>query len=343
MEQRPYPIEPMRAGTIVARSFSTYFRNFSSFAIFVFILSGMLSLASFISGELISVQGVNLSFAELIELFRTADIDEISRYLMEWRQTSDTPSKLGILTFAASLFLSPLVSGGIAFITTGFFMGEKRTPGEWFRSACSKYKSLFVTHICSILLLGGIVFAMAIVLAVLLLIFSLVIAFVSPFLGILLIIAAIVIFVLILIFFIAAQSVSFAVVIREDIYGFKPNLRSIKLCYSRLWRTIGLGVLSTLVLSLCVFACSFILGLILDIFSIDNTLFSRLFDNLLIPLLFSPLTPIAFGLHYVSLRIEKEGYLEIASDTYNAPGTGSITSDASPDTPGDDSDTPENH
>ena len=47
MEHRPYPAEPMRAGTVVARSVSTYIRNFGYFAVFT-LLFGILALANFI-------------------------------------------------------------------------------------------------------------------------------------------------------------------------------------------------------------------------------------------------------------------------------------------------------
>ncbi|MGI6040339.1 MAG: hypothetical protein GX257_04370 [Clostridiales bacterium] len=317
MDQRPYPIEPMRSGTIVGRSFSTYYRNLSRYAIFVFVISGLFSLISFILGEIYPVQGIDISTEELFDLVRTSNTSELSRLVSNWRTTTATSSRIFIITFTASLFLSPLISGGVAYITTGYLLGEKRTPGEWFRLACSKYKSLFVTHICTILLLTGVAFLLGIALVVAFLIFGLVTAYLSSFVGILLMLAAVVVFVIVLMFLVAAQSLTFATVVREDISGFRPIFRAIELCYFRFWRTIGLALLSTLVLSLCTLISSYLIGLVLDIFGAGNTVLGRLFDNMLIPLIFNPLTPIAFNILYVSLRIEKEGYLLAMPDGYN--------------------------
>lgn len=306
MDQRPYPVEPISAATVVGRSFSTYFRNLGSFAVFVFIINGILMLANFISSELYSAQGVTLNVEEMIELFRSGS-EDINRYLAELRSSAPAPSTLGILIFSASLFLVPLINGGIAYVATGYFLGKKRTPVEWLRLACSKYKSLFVTHICTILLLLGVGLALGVVLSLVMAVFLFVSIYVNSFIGVLLMIAALIVFVIVLLFFVAAQSISSAVVVRENISGFRPFRRSIELCYSRFWKSIGLAILASFVMSLCEFALSFFVGLVLDIFGADNTVLSRLFDSVLIALLFNPLVPIAFNLHYISLRIEKEG------------------------------------
>ena len=197
------------------------------------------------------------------------------------------------------------MQGGIANITVGYFLGEKFTPGEWFRQVASKYKSLFIAHICNIVMIIGIAFAFTSIFIILAILLVLVVIGISEFIGILLLVALTVFVMLIGIFMAAVTTVALAVVVREDITGFNPFFRALRLSFSRFWRTIGI----TILVSLVVLLCNIVIMLLMGLFSAGGII-GRVITELVVPLLVSPLLQIALCLHYVSLRIEKEGYLQ---------------------------------
>jgi hypothetical protein len=305
VEHRPYPAEPMRAGTVVARSVSTYIRNFGYFAVFTLLISGILALANFIISELYAATIDLDKLFELISAGRTRSLDSLFEELSRMRAATVVPGQIAILTFVASLFITPLVQGGIANITVGYFLGEKFTPGEWFRQTASKYKSLFIAHICNIVIVMGIIIGFSTVFTILAVLFVLIIIGINEFLGILLLVATAVLFVFAVMFLISVMTVALAVAVREDITGFKPFIRALRLCFSRFWRTIGITILVALV----GFLCNIVIMLLMGLFS-SGGIISRAITDLIVPLLITPLLHIALCLHYVSLRIEKEGYLQ---------------------------------
>jgi hypothetical protein len=311
LNHRPYPVEPMGSGKVFSRSISTYLRNFKSFAVFTLLFAGILSLANFISNEIFDANSFDYNISELIGLMRSDDINAMNDFLHEfrqWRAATMIPGWITILTFVASLFITPLVQGGIAHITVGYFLGEKFSPKEWLRQVASKYKSLFITHICSILFYIGIILAIVVSFIFLTIMFSIIIYRISAFVGILLLVAACVFLIIALIFLISVQTVTTAVVVRENMTGFRPIIRAFKLCFYRFWRTVGVNLLASIVVLMCSLVITSAVGYVLGIVNADGILF-RVTDQVIVPLIFSPLVQIALGLHYVSLRIEKEEYL----------------------------------
>jgi len=311
LDQRPFPVEPMSSGKVFSRSVSTYLKNFKYFAIFTLLFSGILTLASFISNEIYRVS-IDLDLTELIGRLRNQDFSslyDMVRGIDQLRARAVTPVQLGLLTFVASLFISPLVYGGIADITVGYFLGESLTPKERFKRVASHYKSLFITNICTFLIFIAFIIALVTVFSSVALLMTLIMVGLSVFTGLLLLFAAAVFLIIVIIFWSSVMTVTFAIVVREDMTGFRPFFRALRLCFSRFWRTVGINLLVSLVTSLCTLAVTLLFGIVLNIFNVDGIV-ERILGQVVVPLLLNPLLHIALSLHYVSLRIEMEGYLQ---------------------------------
>lgn len=320
MNQTPFPAEPMSPGKILDRTFKTYFGKFAAFAIFAFLIQGLFSLIVFILEQVFLSQSV-LDVADLFagmsqQLAQTGDFDAILPQLEDLQTELSGNSWVSILTFAANFFIAPIVLGGFAAVASGYFLGEERTPREWLSYTLSKYKALFTTYVCSFLMILGIAVILAIFSVFVFILFGLLAAAV-PFLGVLLIIAAVAALVILALFIGAAYLMVFPIAIREDLSGFAPLIRALRLGSRKFWRTIGTLMLTGLIVGIAEgLVTGVVRSAVNDAFPVSLVATGVL--SLVMSLLTGPIVPIAMVLHYFSVRIEKEGYLAPPPSEYQA-------------------------
>lgn len=311
MNQYPFPAAPMSVGKILDYSINTYIKKFSSFALFTLLINGIFTLVFFCIEQYFFLKS-GFNTASLVQIFQDVaadpeNMDEILSRLTEISQ-SMSPSWLAIISFTASLFITPFVMGGIASISTGYFLGEDHKPGEWFSLVRSKYKSLFIAFICSSLLLIGIMLLMMIALVFIFVLFGLLTALV-PFLGILMFIALGIAFLVAIFFIIGVFSMIYPVVICEDQSGFAPLTRAFRIGFSKFWKTIGVFLIASLATGIVSGIASAMINGIAGLTSLASFIFVAALIGEVISLLVSPVVMIAMNLNYLSARIEKEGYL----------------------------------
>jgi len=308
LDQHAFPSEQMGVGKIIGHTFRTYFRRFGSFAVFTLLISGVFSLAVFVLEQLNTVYTPSdiSVFADLFEgrFGSNAGWQTFLDGLDKISADARTPAWVWIITFAASLFIMPIIHGGISYVSTGDILGEAHTPTEWLAKVLSKYKTLFVAYFCSLLFTFGIAILLVIASVILGVVFGIITALV-PFLGILLIIAEGIALLIALMFLVGVLEMAFPVMIREGLTGFSPIIRALRLGLTRFWRTVGVVVLAALISGVASGIISSILSSILGFTKgiYQVMFFNAALINVIVSLFIDPLTLIALNMNYISISI----------------------------------------
>lgn len=314
MNQQTFPDGQTGIGNILGNTFRTYFRNLGSYAVFTLLINGVFVLVFFVLEQLFTVSGTG-GVREFADMF-AGRFDDFSlfendlRNAVEWQYFFTVAGELmertrpaawvQIISIPATLFVVPLVLGGISVVTTGCFSGESRTPTEWLAKTASKYKTLFTGNFCSSLFLIGVAILSVIALLFATIILGLFTAFL-PFLGILLIMAIFVAFVIMALFFSGVYHMSYPVMVLEGLTGFSPILRALRIGRSKFWRTVGTTFTINLVGSLAGIIISAVAGLLTG-FRLSSFLFVGALVDKVISLFVSPLLPISLNFNYLSIR-----------------------------------------
>ena len=312
MNERSFPSEPMGVGKIINYTFRTYFSKFGSFALFSLLIGGAYYLIFLILEQIFAVQATE-NIPELRDLFSGlsngfSSISDLQEYLESFSldmtdisSMSRAPAWIGILAFSASLFVFPIIYGGISYISTGYFLGESHTPAGWLSKTLSRYKQLFIANFCSILFLVGTGILIAIPLLFLLIILS-IITLLVPFLGILLIILTWIAAFIFSLFLFGVFSMRFPVVIREGLSGFSAIIRAFRLGFSRFWRTVGSVISISLISSIISIVFTAVLGWLTGFSSPGKLLVTAIIGRAVTQFL-DPIVPIALNMNYLSIRI----------------------------------------
>ncbi|MDR1158805.1 MAG: hypothetical protein LBK75_11000 [Oscillospiraceae bacterium] len=310
----PFEPKPMGVGTILDHSFRIYRRNFGAIALFALLIGALsqilvnLVLLSALPGGL-SGPGLSNFFNQYLDILGgdMDNYDDMFSMLTRWGSAMRAGSLLNI---AVSLLITPMVTGGITNVVSGYYHGVKDTAGGWFARARSHYGQFLLTGIVLLLssILSGLVviiplFLLMILFALLMSALTLSGGLAGVFIGLPIILAAVVIlftcgFMWTLLIFPAA--------VNEGSFGFRAARRAFSLTFKNFWRMLGTMALTYLIV--------FLVQAMLSggVMFLTTLLGTPLWLNSLVsaPLgaLISPLVPIVSSLMYLNARIRREGY-----------------------------------
>jgi len=296
-------MKPMGVIGIIDHTIKLYRNNFKAIILFALLIGGT---ANLIISLMQMGSGIAVWGSPMISMLQEGGWEELGGAFFEtmfesyYAAQPDNSWVAGLLSLAVAIFITPLVTGGVTFVALsaghGVF-GNEITEKSYLSQIFSKYGKLVGTILAVYVLL----FLFAVVAVIILSMFIGIAAVSGSNLGI---IVGLLLFFIILILAMALYVFAFPVAIQENRYGFAWLPRAWKLFTSRIWKTIGLGLL-TLVLI-------FILLIILQIvFGMVFVLFPPIFivvSSVLVTALLTPITMIAFALLYLDIRITTEGY-----------------------------------
>lgn len=311
MNDRSISTNPMGTGSILNHTFSTYFKKFGTFAIFTLIVNGILALAIFALEQ--SFSTFTTYDPEALALFLDKGMSGVTDYRSYITELSEilpgihTPPWVGIISFVATLFISPIVLGGISYVTTGHFLGENHTPREYLSLTLSKYKSLFITNFCIMVSIFGIIIMLSIAFLFLLVVFGFITA-IASFVGILLIFGQIFFAIIVALFISGAAELVYPVAIRENMTGFAPIVRAFKLGLKKFWKTVGI-VLILMIIMLIASTLSTLAVEQAAALAFSNSRIILGVVGVIISLLIKPLLSIAMNINYLSIRSQAEVHI----------------------------------
>ncbi len=315
----PFGLRAMSAGMILDHSFRIYRRNFKQIALFSLLIGGLGQLLAqavlmlpIFGGSFYSAYG-NF-FQNYLNMF-TGSLGEYGSTdpsaMFQSLSTLMVSMSVGLLIQALlSLFVIPLVTGGITDVAGGYYHGITDSAGGWFRRERARYGKLVLTGLARLLGLAG--SYTAAIIPILIVYTAMVFLMVGVFAAGAGVVGAVFIVIVLLVLILAAAVVIswvefiFPVAIVEGKLGFSGLGRAFRLYFSNFWRMLGIVVLAW-----CVVGIS---GLIVTALSTVMTTFLHvpLFAGVLLNVLFSALTapimPIVMTLAYLSNRIRREGY-----------------------------------
>jgi len=302
---------PAGSEGVLAKSFKAYFKNFGKLMFFSMLIFGIPSLI--ISAiQLIAIEGagfnISNSIRDILEnaiqnggmssfedgfdfgynfgFGSNAALESLGRY---WSISM-------IVSFATSILLMPVLSGGVAAVVSSHVYGQKKGVGQLFGEVMHVYGRLVITAICNLVFSFGLALAGIIALLIPIVIAALAMSF-MPALGIILIIAIFVMVFVLAFALAAAQYIIYAIVVNEGKYGFGAVTRAYGIVFSRMWRNVGVIIVVSLVASVA----SGIAGL----FVITGyTLVSTLVTSA-ISFVTTPLIAVAASYIYYAVRTEK--------------------------------------
>jgi hypothetical protein len=278
-------MKPLGVIGILDQTIKLYRSNFKAFILFVLLIGGTANL-----------------IVSLIQLGAGITVLESPlQNLLAGQFTLDTlvnsfgaaqPNWLAsLLSILVAIFINPLVTGGVVFVALAASHGK--IEQNYLSRVSSKYGKLVRTFLALMALLAGFVLAAVIIL--------LIFAYAASTAGI--VVAAIALCVLGLVALLIC-AFAFPVAVQEDRYGFTWLPRAWRLFKSKAGKTVGLLLLTYLLVM--------VLELILQmIFTLLPPLISTI-GTVLVGSLLEPIPLIAVALLYLDIRMRTEGYdLEI--------------------------------
>jgi len=283
-----FDMKPMSVSGIIDQTFKLYRGNFKAFILFALLIGGT---ANLIVALIQLGPGVVVLEAPVARIVNGQSLSDVFGLLGAYAGAGQPNLLASLLSLAAAVFIQPMVIGGINFIALSAAHGTAEVrylPQVW-----SRYGKLLGTFLAIFVLLIPII-------AIFVIIFY--IGFISGGIGAKIIVSVAMIIAVLMLMSISAFA--FPVAIQEERYGFSWLSRAMRLFWYKKGKTIGLLLLTALLVQVL----SFILRLI---FSLLPPLFSTV-GTILVTSLLQPVSIIAMTLLYLDIRIRAEGYdLEI--------------------------------
>jgi len=299
--------QPMKVSTILDQTFKTYRAKFLEYSLYSLLIWGTVTLLiSLLLPGATRLQST-VSLPGLVSAFESGDISDIFTSFQPVNYSSIIEMLLSFLSvslsFLSIVFVLPLITGGIVFITLAVFHGTEEVIKSSFSMVVKLYGRLLLTSFAqmAIYVLAGL--ALLVIMIPFIIFFVISASATGSGVVILLIIFTFVLmaglFFAVMVFFSFLMFV-FPVTILENKVGFKPIGRAWRLFWRKKWKTIGLFLLSYLMTSVITWIFSS-LGLFLPI--LINTIINSAVHGLVMPI---PI--IAFTYLYMDIRMTTEGY-----------------------------------
>ncbi|MCL1912610.1 MAG: hypothetical protein FWG10_01690 [Eubacteriaceae bacterium] len=308
-----FSLEPMGVGMLIDRSFKIYRSNFRSVIFFSLLIGGTFTMITSLINvnRMQSTQTLWSIFSELVYNFENPQnlIEEISNL-----NANTISPRSWVVSSLNSVFIQPLVTGGLTLLVFNICTGRERpeTPVGWFNLVKPLYSKIIGSQLALSVITLGIYFA----LILLVIILSLLFAFSSlpDFLVFIVMLALLLPSVLGTTVY---SMLALPVAIAEERFGFKFIKRAFQLLFLRFWKSLGLMLATTTLVSIISSVFRMALAFLPPIF--------RAVLDAMISGLVSPVSVIASVLLYLDIRISKEGYdLELRNAMLNNQTVGPL-------------------
>lgn len=300
-------MRPMDIGSIIDRTFKLYRNNFSSFILFSLLIGGtatlIISLANLGAGAFNTNSALGSLYSGLAD--GESFLDAFSEFSAA--SQSGSPVLSTVLSLLMSVFVTPFVTGGIVVITLSACNVRNGESGGYFSQVKKIYPKLIGTQFAMTAV--AILFFIVLMIPVVIILVVVAIGSAGSGSGVAYIITVIVVVlavVLATVFSIPFFWLIFPVAIHENKFGFKPVGRTWSLFRRKFWKSIGLVLLT----SIMIYALSAVVGIIVAFLPpILNVILTTAITALL-----TPVSYIAVTLLYLDIRMTVEGYdLELRS------------------------------
>ena len=296
--QNPSSLRSMSISAIIDRTFRLYRQNFKDIILFSLFIGGTASLVTMLLNVGITMSAGDILFNPLLDIIDGTDLIDSLSYLAGLQSALTSGIFYTLISIITGLFVYPIVYGGLSMVTLSAVFEEEEK--NFFRRVMSMYWKLFYTQFAS----GVMVILLSIALIILIAIIIIPITLISAggsFTGAM--IFAVILILVVSIAFIALFTfflLVFPVAVHEQTFGFKAVGRAWSLFRRRFWKSFGLLVLSTLIVSVLSAIISSITSFLpLIVGSVTSTVLTAFL---------TPVITIAFALLYVDIRITVEGY-----------------------------------
>lgn len=306
-----HSIQPMSVSAILDRTFKTYRDRFIEISLFSLLIGGIMTLLVSIFQPGAAALNPLVSFQSLISAFEYGTFDYFLDFLEPSSAMDGTQYVLMILLslffgFLSEIFVMPFITGGIVLITLGVFHGKEEERNSIFSYVSKRYGKLLLTQLAFIAI--SVLLSLPFILVFILFFVAIALSggLVWASIAAIILISIILVFAMLfaLLFFYTFTMFLFPAVIQEEIAGFKAVSRAFQLFRRKIWKSIGLFLLISLISG----AVSSVLGLIAGLFGmvlpyIITTVLLSAIQGLIMPL---PI--IAFTFLYLDIRMTTEGY-----------------------------------
>lgn len=288
-----FQMRPMGAGSILDQSFKIYRANFVNIIMFSLVLGGSVQLII----SLLNSGGALLDPGPLLAgIIQGGDPADWLDSLYYNAGSSFLGSFLSLLQF---ILVTPLVTGGVTFITLAVCHGDDgKSGGSWFSRVTPYYGKLIGTALALFVIMFVIAFAF--ILVVMLITFAMMgtgagggayTAYI--FLITLLMIAMVIVLSMISILY-------YPVAIHEGRFGFRALGRSWFLLRKKFWKIMGVNILAGLIIMVLQWALGVVWGFLPRVLATVGTVATGA--------LTSPVYLIIAVLLYLDIRMRVEGY-----------------------------------
>lgn len=298
-------LRPMDIGSIIDRTFRLYRNNFSAIILFALLIGGTANLIIALTRLGAGAFQTDSVFGALYSGIMNGESASDILSNMPAAHQSGLPILSSFLSVLVYVFVSPLVTGGVVLITLSACNVRNGENGGYFSQVKKIYPKLIGTQLAMFVVLVLFVIALMIPMVIILV----AVAFGASdytFIYITTVIVVSLLAILAFVFFIPYFVMIFPVAIHENKFGFKPVGRTWKLFRKRFWKSIGVVLLTSVIVS----ALSMVVGTVVAFFpAFLNVLLSTAVTALL-----TPVSTIAVTLLYLDIRMTVEGYdLELRS------------------------------
>jgi hypothetical protein len=293
----PVRLRPMPLGELLDETFKLYRRHFT-------VIAGV-ALAIILPNLILTlVSGSYLAnpITFLQQVLTNANNPE-GLAAVQARQQQFTSSPLYLLTFPLAILMIPFTLGALYYAATSLAAGSPQTVGSILLGTLRRYFGLLGVAILSGLPAFGVVVVLAILVVIFVAVHATAVAIVVGILGG---IAALVF----LVWLAIRWTVAYAVLLGERINPWRALGRSWKLVEGNWWRTIGVLILVSLLVSIIQGAIGLLFGGIAALvpgLSDDVRAGAVTVVTAVVNALVGAITPLAITMLYLDLRVRKEG------------------------------------
>ena len=315
-------MQPMSVSAILDRTFKTYRDKFMEISLFALLIGGIMNLVI----SVLQPGAVSLNpFISIQNLFSNFAYGGWEYILYELQSGSAIESEQAILltllslifSFLGTIFVIPLITGGVVFITLAVFHGNEEERNTLFSRVSKIYTRLLLTGLAEIAIAILLFLAAAIVFIIALFVVSALLP--GGFIALLFFSLLLIPFLFAIILFSAFTMFIFPAAVGEDKAGFSAVGRAFELFRRKIWKSVGMFLLCSLITLAIYFVFITIAGLI-----------GIILPTLIITVILSavqgfvmPIPIIAFTFLYLDIRMTTEGYdLELrAAEALEADGS----------------------
>ena len=285
-----FNLKPMSVGGILDLAFKIYRGNFVAIILYSLLIGGVSSLVV----SLLNAGPSLFAPSTLFSILAQGGSSEQLLYALSQYANTGGGMLASIANMAVSVLVTPFVTGGIIIIALGACYGERYDRSNALKSVKGMGGKLIGTNLAlSVCLLG------------VLIVFIIVIFFVGTVaIGagaslILFVVMWLMLIVALITVIMPLSAFYFPVAIHEQRFGFRAFSRSIRLFFSKFWRSLGVTLLSGIIVSVLQWAVGAVLAFLPNIFYVIGT---TLLNSLL-----TPVTLIVMVVLYLDVRMRTEG------------------------------------